>query len=132
MMTFKPMFILTPLALTAVSLMSTVMATNPALAESKTTKTQTSITQYSRQTLTQTGVGKVQINHNQQIDTITPQPIVGLDLPRGGIDMTIMRSNNSHRDRAAHRRSERRQRILEQQSMRETPNQSLIYPYPSR
>jgi hypothetical protein len=129
MMTFKPILMLTPLALATVSLLSTVIATTPAYAESKTTKTQTSITQYSRQTLTQTGVGKVQINQNQQIDTITPQPMVGLDLPRGGMDMTIMRANPRHHDRTAQRRSARRQQILEQRSIVEMPNQSLVYPY---
>jgi hypothetical protein len=139
MMTFKPILMLTPLALATVSLLSTVIATTPAYAEfptaktqttkTQTTKTQTAITQYSRQTLTQTGVGKVQINQNQQIDIITPQPIVGLDLPRGGMDTTIMRSNQRHHDRAAQRRNARRQQILEQRSIAEMPIQNLIYPY---
>lgn len=108
------------------------MTAAPASAESKTIKTQTSLTQYSKQTLTQTGVGKVQIQQNQQIDTIAPQPMVDLELPRGGMDITIMRSTNHNLDRAAQRRSDRRQRILEQRSMLEMPNPTVTYPYYSR
>ncbi len=143
MMTFKPILMLTPIALTAAGLMSTVIAITPAHAESNSPTTQTSITQYSRQTLTQTGVGKVKVLHNQQIDTIVPQSAehsaVGLSLPHGGMDMTIMRSGNSDIERSdiersdiervANRRTEQRQRILEPRSMRKTHDQSIIYPY---
>jgi hypothetical protein len=92
MITFNPTKMLTPLALSAVGLISTVMTTTPAMAES-----QTYVTQFSEQRITQTGVGKVDIRHNQQIDIIESPPT--LILPRGGMNMTIMRQPGMPLDR---------------------------------
>lgn len=92
MITFNPMKMLTPLALSSVGLISSVMATTPAMAES-----QTYVAQFSEQRVTQTGVGKVDVRYNQQINQDNPPPT--FILPRGGMDMTIMRQPGMPLDR---------------------------------